>query len=115
MQEVGEPVDDRDRGMLRQLHHVLMRKRPDHDAIHHAGEYPGGVGDRFSPTELDVPRRQEQRVPAELIGPHLERHAGASAALREDHAQRLSRERSVEVHARFQVRRQREQLEDLFP
>jgi hypothetical protein len=88
-------------------------ERADHDAVHVAREHAGRVLDGLAPADLDVAGREEQRVPAELERPHLERDAGAGAALGEDHAQRLAGERAVGIRAPLHQGGQVEQGADL--
>ena len=54
MQQVGEAVDDRDRGVAGQLLDVRVVEGADHDAVEVAREHPRGVPDRLAPAELDV-------------------------------------------------------------
>jgi hypothetical protein len=54
-----------------------MGEGADHDAVDIAREHAGGVGDRLAAAELNVARREKQRVAAELPHPDLERDAGA--------------------------------------
>ena len=79
MQQIGESVDDRDVGVLRQLLDVLVGEGADHDAVHVARQHARRVGDRLAAAELDVARREEERVPAELKGADLERDPRARA------------------------------------
>ena len=51
----------------RQLLDVGVVEGADHDAVEVAGEHPRGVADRLAAAELDVARREEERVPAELV------------------------------------------------
>jgi hypothetical protein len=78
-----------------------MVEGADHDAVHVAREDAGGIADRLAPAELDVARREEERVPAELVGADLEGDAGAGGALGEDHRQRLAGERPLRYSPLF--------------
>ena len=90
MQQIGQPVDDRNRCVAGQLLDVGMIVGADHDAVEIAGQHPGGVADRLAPAQLDVARGEEERVPAELERADLEGDPGAGGALGEDHPQRLA-------------------------
>ena len=70
-----------------------MRERANHDAVDVARQDARGVGDRLAAPELDVARRQKQRVAAELERADLERHARSGGRLHEDHRERFSGER----------------------
>src|SRR5690348_5577433 len=99
MQQVGEPVDDGNVGVLGQLLDVLMSERANHDAVDVARQHARGVGDRLPASELPVARREEERVSAQLKRPDLERDARARRRLHEDHGERLSGERLLVVRA----------------
>ena len=113
MQQVGEPVDHRHVGVLRQLLDVLVRERADHDAVDVARQHARRVGDRLAAAELHVARREKERVSAELVGADLERDARARARLHEDHRERLSRERLLVVRAGAHPLGEREQAVEL--
>ena len=97
MQQIGEAIDHRHVGVLRELLDVLVRERADHDAVHVARQHARRVGNRLAAAELDVARREEERVSAELKRADLERHARARARLHEDHGERFSGERLLVV------------------
>ena len=90
---VGEPVDDGDGPVLREVDHVLVGEHAGHDPVHVAGEHLGGVRHRFAALELDRVAAQEDRGAAQLVHADLERHARAGRGLLEDHGQRLALER----------------------
>src|SRR5213596_2163635 len=115
VRQVGEPVDDGNRRLARQLLHLGVIEGPDHDAADVAGQHPRGVGDRLAPPQLDVAGRKEQGVPAQLVRPHLEGDPGARARLGEDHRQALARERGLPVGPRLHPPGQVEQAQDVVP
>ena len=86
----GQPVDDRDVGLGRQLERDLVRSRPDDDAVDEPLEVPGDVPNALTRTEHDVVGEVD-RVPAELDHPGLERHPRPQARLLEQHRQRPPR------------------------
>ena len=90
MQQIGETIDDGNGTVAGQLFDVGMIEGPDHDAIEVARQHPRGVANRLAAAELDVARREEESVAAELEGPDLEGHPGAGRRLREDHPQGLA-------------------------
>ena len=71
---VGEPVDDGNGTVPRELVHVRLRERPDHDRVEVAREHDRRVANRLAPAELEVGREVEPRA-AELRDADLERHA----------------------------------------
>ena len=77
MREIGQSVDDRTRRVLREIGDGLVRERARHDAVDVAPEDFGGVVNRLAASDLDVARRQKERLSAKLIHPGLERHASS--------------------------------------
>ena len=51
---VGERVDRRDAGELREIDDVLLGEGSDDRAVHHPAEDASGVLDRLAAAELDV-------------------------------------------------------------
>jgi len=115
MRQIGEAVDHRDGGVPRQLRHLPVVEGADHDPVHVARQHPRRVGDRLPPPDLDVAGGEEQRLPAQLVRAHLERHPGPRARLREDHRQGLAGERRVPVAAGLHPAGEVEQPQDLVP
>jgi hypothetical protein len=114
VQQVGEAVDHRHRAVPREVEDVLVREDARHDPVHVARQHARRVGDRLAAVQLDVVAAQEQRAPAQLVHPDLERHAGARGRLLEDHRQRLAGEgRGVRVRRRLDRGRLLEQQLDL--
>src|SRR5205807_10176379 len=66
---------------------------------------PRRVGDRLAPPELDVARRKEEGVSAQLIGADLKGDARAGARLGEDHGQGLAGERRLPISPGLQDRK----------
>ena len=91
MRLVGEAVDDGNRGLLRELLDVRLRKRADHDRVEVTGENRCRIADRLPAAELEVAGRQVQADTAELVHPDLEGDAGAGGGLLEDHPERPPR------------------------
>ena len=113
MISVREGVDDRHTGSGRQLLDGAVLVPADDDALHEAGEHPGGVGGRLPAAHLHArlpAGGQEEAVAAELGDADLERDAGARGLLGEDQGERLARER-VAVRRRVLLHGVRE-LED---
>ena len=75
--EVGEGVDDRHAGMLRQADHVGVQEDARDDGVGVAAEDTRGVDHALTLAEPDFGRRQVDGVAAELQHADLERHAGA--------------------------------------
>jgi hypothetical protein len=89
---VGEPVQDGHLGVLRELVHVCLPERPDHDPIQVAGEDGGRVLDRLAAPELEVAGREVEAGSAELGDSDLEAHARPRGRLLEDHPERATLE-----------------------
>ncbi len=83
-------------GMLRHLHHDFVGEGANHDSLHHAFQVLGNVVHRLPLAEADLGRREIERMPAELLHTHVERHARAQRRLLEDHRQRLALQRAGE-------------------
>src|SRR5438105_2964203 len=92
----GEPIPDTARVLSRYVDGIMIRTF-DHDAVDVAGQDPRRVGDRLAPPELDVARRKEEGVSAQLIGADLKGDARAGARLGEDHGQGLAGERRLPI------------------
>src|SRR5260370_417150 len=65
------------------------------DAIHVAIQHPGGVGDGFPDTELDILLRQGGGGAAKPCDPHLEGDAGAVGGFLEEHGNVPTLERAA--------------------
>jgi len=115
VRQVGEPVDHGDRRMTGELQHFVVVEGADHDTVDVARQHAGGVRDRLTPAQLDVAGREKQRLAAQLVGTHLERHPRASARLGEDHGERLPRERRLAVRPLLHALRQVEKALNLVP
>src|SRR5687768_4653757 len=85
--EIGETVDDRHIGVARELLDLRVRESPDHYSVDVARKDAGRICYRLAPSELDVARRQEQRVPAQLPRPDLKGDPRPCGRLHEDHPQ----------------------------
>ncbi len=92
----GQAVDDRNRGLGRELDDHGVRSRPGNDGVDEPLEIPGDVADALAGTHDDV-LGQVDRVPAELVHARLERDASAKARALEEHRDRPpdKRRRSV--------------------
>jgi hypothetical protein len=89
---VGEPVDDRDVRVRRQLVDVRLLEGPDHDAVEVARQDPRGVFDRLSASQLEVAGGQVEAAAAELRDPDLEADPRPRRGLLEDHPERAAGE-----------------------
>ncbi len=85
---VGQPVDHGHRCVPRELVHLRLLERADHDRAEEAGEDEGRVAVALAARELQVGGRQVERHPAELGDPHLEADARPRRRLVEDQADR---------------------------
>ena len=105
MVRVGEAVDHGNARPLRELDDVGVREGADHDRIDHAREHARHVADRLAAPELDVARREEQGVPAELVGADFEADPGPGGRLGENESDRLACQRFVAVGAGLHLAR----------
>jgi len=74
----------------------LMRARADHDPVDEPFEVAGDVADALASAEHDVVR-QVDRMPAELDHPGLERDPRPQAGLLEQHGQRPTGQRRIDM------------------
>ncbi len=115
MQEIGAAVDHRDRGVARQLDRLGVRVGADHQQVEVAGEHSRRAAEQLARLELDVVRREEHRVGAELMGAHLEGDPGAGRAGREEEPDALPLERAAAHLQALELPRGREQRGELLP
>ena len=92
MREIGEPVDDRDRGVLGERVDLGLVERADQERADEPREHERGVAVALAAGELQVGGGQVERHAAELRDPDLEADAGAGRRLVEDHPDRAARE-----------------------
>src|SRR5690606_41546254 len=92
VQEGGQGVDDGDVGVEGVLLEIGLVVGADHDPIDVAGEDARGVADQLAPSELYIPRREEESMSAELVASDLEGNPGTGRALLEDHGEGLTGE-----------------------
>ena len=76
--------------MLRQLDNGIMRVDPGGDAMHIPGEHAGRVGDGLTPSQLQLARREVERMAAQLRRRDLQRDARPGGGLLKDHGQALA-------------------------
>ena len=72
MRAPREAIDDRHRGMARQLHHAVGIERPDHDDVDIARQHARRIADRLAAAELHLLGREHDDVAAELAHADLE-------------------------------------------
>ena len=77
MLQVRQAIDDRNGGMRGQRGADIVAEGPDHDPVDHALQILRNIIDRLPLAEVDVGRRKEQGIAAELFDPHGEGRAGA--------------------------------------
>ncbi len=115
VQQVGEPVDDRDAGEARQLLHLLVGAGADDQGVEVAREHPRRVPDRLPPVHLALPVGEEDRVGAELERADLEGDPGPGRALGEEEPDASPGERPRPVRRALEVGREREGRRELIP
>ena len=87
--ELAHAVDDRRRGELGEVHHVLVAVDAGHEDVDEASHDAAGVLDGLVSAQLDGAGAEELRVAAQIGHGRLEGDAGAGGHLLEDHAQGL--------------------------
>src|SRR5918995_6774969 len=92
----GQPVDDRDLSLCRELLRDLVRTGPDDDTVDEPLEIPSDVTDALAGAEYDVVR-QIDRMATELDHPGFERHPRPQARLLEQKRQRPPDQRRLRV------------------
>jgi hypothetical protein len=92
----------------------LVGEGASHDPVDVARENLCRVVDRFAASDLNVARREKERMAAHLEHAYFERDARSGRRLLEDHRQRLPFERfAIVVGIRFHVAGDVEDLPDL--
>ena len=76
-----------DRGLARQLDHLVVAEGADEDAVHVAAQHLRGVGRRLAAPHLGFAVRDHEGVAAELRHSHLGADPGPGRTLAEDHGQ----------------------------
>jgi hypothetical protein len=94
MRLVREAVDHGDRGVLGELLDLRLLVGADHERGQEAGENERGVAVGLSARQLELRRGQEERHPAQLRDPDLERDPRAGRGLVEDEADRAPRQQA---------------------
>mmetsp|Transcript_23487 Transcript_23487/g.41323 ORF Transcript_23487/g.41323 Transcript_23487/m.41323 type:complete len:310 (+) Transcript_23487:1696-2625(+) len=94
---VGQPVDDRHRGVFGHLKQRLFLKRADHDQVHITAEHAGGVGDGFAVPKLHIAPRQDHGFSAHLAYAHVKGNARPGGWFFKDQRYHMARQRLVVV------------------
>ena len=81
---VGEAVEHRNPGVLRQLFHDGLAKAPVLDAVVHAAQHPGGVGNGLLHADLGAGGPQVGAAHAQVLGGHLKGAAGPGGGFLKD-------------------------------
>ena len=89
---IGEAVDHRHVGVFGESLHLSLLVGADEDAVDIARQHARRVLHRLAAADLQIAGAQEERLPAQLIHPHLEGHARARRGFLEDHRQGFSLE-----------------------
>ena len=95
VQQVGESVDDGNRGLAGELVHLVLVVGADENRVDVAAQHPGRVGDGLAAPDLGVAVRNHDRVAPELGHPRFGAHPGSGRALAEDHRQGAAHERAA--------------------
>src|SRR4029077_7537430 len=94
VRQIGEPVDDWDLAVARELLDRLVRIHAKHHRVGHAARDAGDVRDTLATAEADLRGRQVHAVATKLRDADVEREARAKARLLEDEGDRPAREAS---------------------
>ena len=114
---VGETVPDRDARILREFFDDLLAVAAVLDALEHAGQHAGRVGDALLLPDLRVGRVQVRAPHAEVVGSHFKAAAGPGAGLFEDEGDVLALAvpvRDAGLFLGLQVRGEVDEIADLF-
>ena len=116
MEFIRQTVDDRNTAVFCQLFQIALFECTDHDAIDHSGKHLSRVADRFAATELNVVRRKEERVSAELLCADFKGNTRPCGRFCKDHGKRFAVETglllTILLHG-FKLKREGEGLKDL--
>jgi hypothetical protein len=99
MRLVGQSVDDRHAGVMRQFLDLGVIVGADHDRIDHAAEHPCGIGDGFAAAQLHPARFHDNGAAAQLPHRHIERNARAGGIFLENHGQYAPRQWCIGIGA----------------
>ena len=93
-ERLGQPVDHRNTGIGRQLMQLCRLIRPQHDAMHIAGQHVGGISDRLAAADLHIPRRADTTSPRRPArASRLRRKPGCGSRVSQNQRQRFARQR----------------------
>ena len=81
---VGQAVPHRHPGVVGQVLHDLLAVAAVLDAVKHAAQHPGGVGDGLLFADLAARRVQISHLHAQVVGGHFKAAAGAGGGLFKD-------------------------------
>ena len=81
---VGQAVPHRHPGVVGQVLHDLLTVATVLDAVKHAAQHPGGVGDGLLFADLAARRVQIRHLHAQVVGGHFKAAAGAGGGLFKD-------------------------------
>ena len=84
MELVGQAVPHRHPGVVGQVLHDLLAVAAVLDAVKHAAQHPGGVGDGLLFADLAARRVEVGDFHAQIVGGDLKAAAGAGGGLLED-------------------------------
>ena len=102
MQQVAEPVDDGNGGLVRHLDRGLMREGANHYEVDGAREVARHILDRFALADPDVAGREVNRVAAQLRHPGFEGDARTQRGLLENHRESFAAQmRMLEADFQF--------------
>jgi len=92
MELVGQAVPHRDPRIAGQIFHDLLAVAPVLDAVKHAAQHPGGVGNGLLFADLAARRVQISHLHAQVVGSHFKAAAGAGGGLFKDQGNVLAME-----------------------
>ena len=84
MELIGEAIPDRNAGILREIFHDILTETAVFNAVIHAAQNTGGIGNTFLFTDLASGGIQISAVHSQIIGGNLKRATGTGAGLFKD-------------------------------
>ncbi|MNV91404.1 hypothetical protein D3C71_1858960 [compost metagenome] len=97
MSQITESVNDRNRRIPGEVHHIVMSKGTNHDTVQIAGHNLCCITDRLPTPQLDIVLAQEQGVTAQLIHTYLEGYTCTGRGFLKNQSQGFSLQRLIDL------------------
>src|SRR5205807_5528066 len=90
---VGQRVDSRNTGVVREFLEIALRVGAEHRPVYHPAQHARRVFDRFAAAHLNLTGRKKNYLSAELPNSHLKGNPRASRGLGKQHRPTLPAQR----------------------